>query len=354
MNDETMIIQEAVAVPAEVSTEVEHSTPVEVVTSVEATPTSADSAQTVAQPAVQDAAPVAEAPAEPLEPTNPLAAIKLRSQFKGKVTRTDLGGAFIDIGVGAEGYIHISNIVSDQPVTRVADVLKVGDEVDVYVARVNVARKRVDLTMIRPPTFDWDNLAVGAKLNDVKVVAVESFGAFVDIDGPKHGLVPFNLMPRGDRPKVGDAIETVWVIEVSADKRRIGLTMVEPAALPWENIHRGDKFNGKVTRIERNGAYVDIGAEREGLIRSSSLGAGFVNMSTMVNVGEDVPVRVVKVDMQKRQIDLSLEGVNAEEFSLSSGPDEVISPFAVAMQRAQKVKKAQDRMAASADAAKKN
>jgi hypothetical protein len=48
---------------------------------------------------------------------------------------------------------------------------------------------------------------------------------------------------------------------------------------------------------------------------------------------------------------LSLEGISSEEFSLSSGPDEVISPFAVAMQRAQKVKKAQDRMAA---AAKKN
>jgi ribosomal protein S1 len=150
---------------------------------------------------------------------------------------------------------------------------------------------------------------------------------------------------------VGDSIETVWVIEVNADKRRIGLTMIEPPALPWENIHRGDKFTGRVTRIERNGAYVDIGAEREGLIRTSSLGAGFVNISTVVTVGEDVPVRVVKVDTQKRQIDLSLEGISSEEFSLSSGPDEVISPFAVAMQRAQKVKKAQDRMAA---AAKKN
>ena len=133
------------------------------------------------------------------------------------------------------------------------------------------------------------------------------------------------------------------MIEVNAEKRRIGLTMVEPPDLPWDNIKKGDQFKGRVTRIERMGAYVDIGAEREGLIRTSSFGAGFVNVSNFVSVGEDVPVRVAKVDTQKKQIDLIMEGINSEEFSLSSGPEETISPFAAAMQRAQKIKKAQER-----------
>lgn len=353
MNDETVNAQDLVDAPIAPEAVVEAAKPIEiteVATNGVVTPESAANGFTESATPDPEATPVDNTPvAEP--PADPLDAVKPRTHYKGKVTRVDLGGAFVDIGVGVQGHVHISQIASDKPVTRVADVLNAGDEVDVYVARVNAARKRIDLTMLKPATYDWDNLNVGAKLSDAKVVAVESFGAFVDIDGPKHGLIPFNLMPRGDRPKVGDSIETVWVIEVNADKRRIGLTMIEPPALPWESIHRGDKFTGKVTRIERNGAYVDIGAEREGLIRTSSLGAGFVNMSTVVNIGEDVPVRVVKVDMQKRQIDLSLEGISTEEFSLSSGPDEVISPFAVAMQRAQKVKKAQDRMAA---AAKKN
>ncbi len=310
MNDETISAQEAIT-PADVVSEEINS--------------------------AQDAAPVENVPA------NPLAAIKPRAAYKGKVTRTDLGGAFVDIGANVEGYVHISQIVSDKPITRVADVLKSGDEIDVYVVRVNPARKRVDLSMVKPPTYDWDNLSVGSQLTDVKVVAVESFGAFVDIDGPKHGLVPFNLMPKGDRPKVGDALPLVWVIEVNAEKRRIGLTMVEPPDLPWDNIKKGDQFKGRVTRIERMGAYVDIGAEREGLIRTSSFGAGFVNVSNFVSVGEDVPVRVAKVDTQKKQIDLIMEGINSEEFSLSSGPEETISPFAAAMQRAQKIKKAQER-----------
>ncbi len=313
MNDESISAQE-IEVPAEVAQDV---------------------TDNVSEPVIE---PVAES-----APADPLAGIKPRTAHKGKVTRTDLGGAFVDIGANVEGYVHISQIVSDKPVTRVADVLKSGDEIDVYVGRVNPARKRVELSMIKPPTYDWDNLAVGSQLTDVKVVAVESFGAFVDIDGPKHGLVPFNLMPKGDRPKVGDALPLVWVIEVNAEKRRIGLTMVEPPDRPWESIKKGDQLRGRVTRIERIGAYVDIGAEREGLIRTSSFGAGFVNVSNFVSVGEEVPVRVAKVDTQKKQIDLVMEGINSEEFSLSSGPEETISPFAAAMQRAQKVKKAQER-----------
>jgi small subunit ribosomal protein S1 len=263
-------------------------------------------------------------------------ALRPRMGFKGKVTRVDLGGAWVNIGLEAEGYIHISHIVSQtqNPVTRVSDVLKLGDEIDVYVTAVNPALRRIDLTMVKPATFDWSDLRMGMKISGARVVALESFGAFVDIDGPKHGLIPFNLMPKGQRPKVGDVLDAVWVIEVSEDKRRIGLTMIEPPALPWESIHRGDVFKGTVTRIERKGAFIDIGAEREGLIRSSAFGSGFVNVSDFVTVGEQVAVRVVKVDPPKKQIDLAMEGIDPEDFVLSSGPEEELSPMAAALQRA--------------------
>jgi small subunit ribosomal protein S1 len=256
--------------------------------------------------------------------------------FKGKVTRVDLGGAWVNIGLDVEGYIHISHIVSQMqsPVTRVSDVLKPGDEIDVYITAVNPVLKRIALTMVRPAAYDWSDLRVGMKIEGARVVALESFGAFVDIDGPKHGLIPFNLMPKGQRPKVGDVMDAVWVIEVSEDKRRIGLTMIEPPALPWENIHRGDVLKGTVTRIERKGAFVDIGAEREGLIRSASFGSGFVNVSDFVTVGEPVSVRVVKVDPPKKQIDLAMEGIDPDDFVLSSGPEEELSPMAAALQRA--------------------
>ena len=214
-----MNTQEAVALPAE--SEVAEPVTSEIPTGEVTAETTPEAAPEAVPEAVAETSASAEVPApavaEPAPesaiastPTNPLETVRLRDHFKGKVTRTDLGGAFVDIGIGVTGFIHISQMVSDKPVTRVADFLKPGDEVDVYAARINAARKRIDLTMIKPPAFDWDNLEVGRQLNDVKVVAVESFGAFVDIDGPKHGLVPFNLMPKGDRPKVGDAIPIVW------------------------------------------------------------------------------------------------------------------------------------------------
>lgn len=267
--------------------------------------------------------------------------LKPRTAHKGKVSRVDLGGAFVDIGIGVDGFIHISQIVSEAPVMRVADVLKPGDELEVYVLRVNPTRKRIDLTMQRPAAYDWSNLTIGEKLNNVKVVSVESFGAFVDFDGPKHGLIPFNLMPRGMRPKVGDPIDTVWVVEVDEAKRRVGLTMVEPPDLTWDKIRKGDKLSGRVTRVERNAAYVDIGAERDGMIRASAMGMSFVDMHSFVTEGEHVTVRVTKVDPGKRQIDLALDGVNPDDYALSSGPDEDISPFAAAFQRAQRIKRAQ-------------
>jgi ribosomal protein S1 len=277
-----------------------------------------------------------------------LESLKPRSGVMGKVTRIDLGGVFVDIGVGVDGFAHISQLlVNDEPVTRVADVFKPGDEIQVYVKNIVPSKKRVDLTMHRPATYDWSNIPLNGTLHNVKVVSVENFGAFVDFDGPKHGLVPFNLMPRDFHPKVGDNIETVWVIEVNEQKRRVGMTMVEPPALPWEQIQRGKEYKGKVTRIERIGAYVDIGAEREGLIRASSLGGGFVDMRSVVSEGEEIVVKAIKVDPNLKRIDFAIQGLNPEEFSLSSGPEETISPFAAALQRAQKVKRAQERMAAN-------
>ena len=269
-------------------------------------------------------------------PAITLESLRPRMGFKGKVSRVDLGGAWVNLGLEAEGYIHISRIVSatQNPVTRVADVMSLGDEIEAWVVAVNPTLKRIDLTMVRPATYDWTALRVNMKVISARVVALESFGAFVDIDGPKHGLIPFNLMPKGQRPKVGDVLDAVWVIEVSEDKRRIGLTMIEPPQLPWENVHRGDVFKGVVIRVERKGAFIDIGAEREGLIRSTSFGSGFVNVSDFVTVGEQISVKVIKVDAPKKQIDLSMEGLDPDDFMLSSGPEEELSPMAAALQKA--------------------
>ena len=67
-----------------------------------------------------------------------------RMMLNGKVTRAELGGVYVDIGVGVDGFAHISQLVgpADAAVTRVADAFKPGDALQVYVSRISIERKR--------------------------------------------------------------------------------------------------------------------------------------------------------------------------------------------------------------------
>lgn len=272
------------------------------------------------------------APATPLSFDD----LKPRMELKGTVTKVELAGAHVDIGIGSDALMHISEIKSDKPITRLSDVLKVGDEIIVYVAKIDAAHKRVNITMRKPPAYGWDNLETWLKLTNVKVVSVTKFGLFVNIDGPKDALLPHEFAPRDVRLKAGDVLEEVWVTELNESKNRIGLTTVQPPDLPWEKIRKGNILKGKVVNIDRGVAYIDVGAERPGQIRRNSLGVSFVDPGDLVAVGEDVEVRVVKVDSNKKQLDLSLTNFNPEDYALSSGSEATITPIEAALKKAQR------------------
>jgi predicted RNA-binding protein with RPS1 domain len=116
--------------------------------------------------------------------------------------------------------------------------------------------------------------------------------------------------------------------------------LIEPPALPWEQVKKGHTYKGKITRLERFGAFVDIGAERDGLVHVSELAAGFIqDPSELVKVGEEVEVKVLEVDRRKRQIQLSMKNLIAEQ--LEEGEEEEVLPtsFEQAFRTAQKPSK---------------
>jgi len=259
-----------------------------------------------------------------------LADLKPKMRFEGKVTKIELFGAFVDIGAERNGLVHISQLRREGHVNRVSDVAKEGDSVTVWVKNVDAKRGMINLTMIEPPPLDWSDLQRGMKLTG-KVVQMEDFGAFVSFGGPKDGLVPAGQMAKGRRVNkpsdivsVGDEV-AVWVVSVDRKRERIGLSMIEPPALPWPEVKKGHTYTGKVTRLERYGAFVDIGAERDGLVHVSELAAGYVrDPSEIVTVGEEVEVTVVDVDARKRQIQLSMKEANVPEPEVDLEPEQTL------------------------------
>lgn len=170
--------------------------------------------------------------------------IEPKMEFMGKVIKVSLAGAVLDIGVGKPAFLHISQIVSadTSAVKRVEDVLKVNDEVKVWVKRITRkdGEERIELTMIQPLALEWREIKVGETVKG-KVVRLEKFGAFVEIGAERPGLVHISEMAHGyvkvpaDVVKEGDEIQA-QVLEVNRRKKQIKLSMKAILPEPEESI----------------------------------------------------------------------------------------------------------------------
>ena len=203
-----------------------------------------------------------------------------KMRFEGHVTKIELFGAFVDIGAQRDGLVHISQIRQEH-VNRVADVLKEGDAVTVWVQRVDPEQGRIGLTMVEPPERTIDELKQDQVISGT-VTRLTPYGAFVDIGVERDGLVHISEMAEGriERPedvtKVGDEVE-VRVLNVNRKRRRIELSMVGTEAVEDEYADEDDG-EAPLTAMElawqqamqREGVSIDVPARRQGRRRRSN------------------------------------------------------------------------------------
>lgn len=183
-----------------------------------------------------------------------------------------------------------------------------------------------------------------------RVKDTQLYGAVIDIGLEYDGMVHISQLSSERVTRVADVVQpgdqvTVWVTEVNPQKGRIGLTMVEPPQVDWNELAEGQIHSGTVSRLERYGAFVDIGAERPGLLHVREMSAGYVrDPSELVKMGEEVEVRILKVDRRRRRIDLTMMGI-VDEIEEDAEEEEVASKTAmeIALQRAQVGQQAPER-----------
>lgn len=239
--------------------------------------------------------------------------------LRGRVVSTRDFGAFVDLG-GVEALLPASELSHDRTL-KPADVVKVGEEIEVRVLDIQPDEKRpgerrITLSLKALGGDPWETvakeLAEGA-LREGRVVRVAQFGAFVQLAPGLDGLLHASELPEGaSLPQPGDAV-TVKILRVDLDQRRIGLGLEgsKPRAARAA-LTQGAIVTGKVSGVERFGVFVQIDGAGRGLIPAHEVEKRGGDLTKQFPIGSEVRAKVVAVDPAGK-IRLSIAGAKADE-----------------------------------------
>jgi len=153
-----------------------------------------------------------------------------------------------------------------------------------------------------------------------KVIKTNKAGAIVDIGVEKPALLHVSqiiLDKQDPMLRVEDALSVDQEIDVyvrNIRNDRIEVSMKEPLPLEWREIKKDMLISGKITKTEKFGAFIEIGAEKPGFIHISELSQGYIrNVSDVVNIGDEVEAKVIEINRRKKQIKLSMKALQPGE-----------------------------------------
>ncbi len=254
------------------------------------------------------------------------------ARVHGKVVNLAPYGAFIELEEGVEGLVHVSEMSWTRRVQRAADVLSMGDEVDAVVLSVSTEDKKISLGMRQTEENPWEIVAgkypIGSPVTG-QVRNFTTYGAFVEIEEGVDGMIHVSDMSwtrKVNHPsemlEKGDEVTTV-VLEIDSTNQRISLGLKQAQEDPWADIAKrypvGTRVTGKVTKVSSFGAFVEIEEGVDGLIHISQISDDHIEkVKDVLNVGDDIEARVVKVDATEHRIGLSVKAakVSDEEFEV--------------------------------------
>ncbi|HXY35694.1 MAG TPA: S1 RNA-binding domain-containing protein, partial [Planctomycetaceae bacterium] len=242
------------------------------------------------------------------------------TKVKGEVVNVMSYGAFVKLEDGIEGLVHISEMSWTKRINHPSELVNIGDEVEVVVLGINQDKQEISLGMKQTQPNPWEKVAEkyppGSKVKGT-VRNLTNYGAFIELEEGVDGLLHVSDMSwtrkishANEMLKRGDVIEC-QVISVDEERKRIALGLKQLAGDPWETTipekyQPGTVVKGKVTKITNFGVFVELEPELEGLLHISELADHKVdNPEEIVKVGQEIEVRVLRVDSAERKIGLS-------------------------------------------------
>ena len=255
------------------------------------------------------------------------------------ITATEVN---VDLGTKHAGYIPLSEL-SDDPSVKPEDIVKVGDEIETYVMRVNdvegvatLSKKRLDSVK------NWDTIEAAVEEKTIlegTVTEVNKGGIVVNV----KGIRVFVPASQTGKPRGADLSEMVKeqvklrITEVNRSRRRVVGSIrsvlaeerAAKAAEVWANIEEGKHYEGTVKSLTSYGAFVDIGGV-DGMVHVSELSWSRIkNPAEVVSVGDKVDVYVISFDAEKKKISLGMKDRNEDPWEKFTSTYEVGSVASV-------------------------
>ncbi len=260
------------------------------------------------------------------------------SQIRGSVVNVMSYGAFVKLEEGIEGLVHISEMSWTKRISHPSDLVQIDDEIDVVVLGINKEKQEISLGMKQTQENPWDKVAEryppGSMVKGT-VRNLTNYGAFIEIEEGIDGLLHVSDMSwtrkishPNEVVEKGQEIECK-VLSVDQNRRRIALGLKQLTEDPWVNeipnkYEPGQIVTGTVTKITNFGVFVGLENGLEGLLHISELADHKVeNPEEIVKVGDEIEVKILRVDTDERKIGLSRKRVEwAEEAEAEAAHDE--------------------------------
>ncbi|MBI84721.1 MAG: 30S ribosomal protein S1 [Planctomycetaceae bacterium] len=253
----------------------------------------------------------------------------LNAVVRGTVVNVMSYGAFIKLEEGIEGLVHISEMSWTKRISHPNELVQIGDEIDVVILRVHKDKEEISLGMKQTQTNPWDNVAEQYPIDSMvtgQVRNLTNYGAFIELGEGIDGLLHVSDMSwtrkishPSEMLEKNQEIECK-VLSVDQERRRIALGLKQKDDDPWttkipSSYTPGQLVNGTVTKITNFGVFVGLEDGLEGLLHISELADHKVeNPEDIVKVGEEIEVKILRVDTDERKIGLSRKRVEwAEE-----------------------------------------